>query len=219
MDLYKIPQPVPVDITYEVRIICNRMRELNRFNKLIMQKFTSRQAYTFVKGHYIPIILESVGDESQISDTEKRRFYNQNYTLQLQGFLMDEEEFEVTPAINRKILVSEVETKYKNTGKRYKEPNTDPAKINFVCDFSNGAVTFSKTFEFGVDLVRVTPNSGDEGNITSISVITVGGVSICEPCTDDGQVIRVKTNNTVTWTIIQTDPTKSSYINYQGTLV
>ena len=31
------------------------MRELNQFNKTIMQKFSSRQAYTFVKGHYIPI--------------------------------------------------------------------------------------------------------------------------------------------------------------------
>jgi len=31
MDIYKIPQPVPVDITYNVKIVCNRMRELNQF--------------------------------------------------------------------------------------------------------------------------------------------------------------------------------------------
>ena len=27
LDIYKIPQPVPVDITYNVKIVCNRMRE------------------------------------------------------------------------------------------------------------------------------------------------------------------------------------------------
>ena len=46
-----------------------------------------------------------------MSDLEKRKFYSQNYTLQLQGFLIDEEEFMVTPAITRKIGLFEVDTK------------------------------------------------------------------------------------------------------------
>jgi hypothetical protein len=109
VDLYKIPQPVPVDITYEIKVVCNRMRDLNQFNTTVLQKFTSRQAYTFVKGHYIPIILESVSDESQISDLESRRYYLQTYKLQLQGFLIDEEEFEVVPAITRAMTMLEIE--------------------------------------------------------------------------------------------------------------
>ena len=103
-DIYTIPQPVPVDIMYDVKIICNRMRELNNFNRVTLQKFTSRQAYTFVKGQYIPIVMQSIGDESQI-DTEDRRYYQQNYQFQLQGFLLDEEEFEVKPAINRSLVM------------------------------------------------------------------------------------------------------------------
>ena len=50
MDIYTIPQPVPVDIKYSVKIICNRMRELNQLNKVVMQTFSSRQAYKFIKG-------------------------------------------------------------------------------------------------------------------------------------------------------------------------
>ena len=73
MDLYKIPQPVPIDITYNIKIVCNRMRELNQFNKVMLQTFTSRQAYTFVKGHYIPIIMESISDESQIGRFRKKK--------------------------------------------------------------------------------------------------------------------------------------------------
>ena len=38
MDIYKIPQPVPVDISFQVKIVCNRMRELNQFNKNVLEK-------------------------------------------------------------------------------------------------------------------------------------------------------------------------------------
>jgi len=59
MDIYTIPQPVPVDIKYSLKIICNRMRELNQLNKVVMQTFSSRQAYRFIKGQYVPIILDN----------------------------------------------------------------------------------------------------------------------------------------------------------------
>jgi len=106
-DIYKIPQPVPVDLSFEVVVVCNRMRELNSFNKKVMQKFSSRQAYTVVKGHYIPIVLSSIADQSQIDAIEGRRFYQQTYSFQMQGFLMDEEEFEVVPAVDRQMVMIE----------------------------------------------------------------------------------------------------------------
>ena len=52
------------------------MTELNAFNKTVISKFASRQAYTFIKGHYIPIILENISDESAL-DLEKRKYYVQ----------------------------------------------------------------------------------------------------------------------------------------------
>jgi len=137
MDLYKIPQPVPIDITYDVRLVCNRMRELNQFNRVVLQKFSSRQAYTFVKGHYIPIILETISDESQISDLESRKFYMQNYTFQMQGFLIDEEEFEVTPAISRSLLVFETDTKTKKN-RPHSISDENPDKVCESWDFYSG---------------------------------------------------------------------------------
>jgi hypothetical protein len=106
-DVYKIPQPVAVDITYDVTIVCSRLRELNRFNKVIMQKFASRQAYTMVKGHYVPIVMDKLEDNSPIDQIDGRRYYLQNYTFTLLGFLIDEEEFEVKPAISRSFLLNE----------------------------------------------------------------------------------------------------------------
>lgn len=85
-DIYKIPQPIPVDITYEVTIVCTKFRDLNKLNQIVLRKFASRQAYTTVKGHYIPIILEKVEDNSPIDQIDGRRYYLQNYQFTMLGF-------------------------------------------------------------------------------------------------------------------------------------
>lgn len=104
VDLYKIPHPTPIDITYEVRIFATKQSDLNSFNKTVLKEFRSLQAYTVVNGHYIPIILESENDESQISDIEQRRFYVQTFNFVLQGFILDPEDFQVVPAISRIVI-------------------------------------------------------------------------------------------------------------------
>jgi hypothetical protein len=106
-DVYKIPQPVAVDLTFDVTIVCTKFRDLNKFSKLIMQKFSSRQAYTTIKGHYIPIILDTIADNTPMESLDSRRFYLQTYTFIMMGLLIDNEEFEVKPAINRALLMTE----------------------------------------------------------------------------------------------------------------
>lgn len=113
VDIYKIPQPIPVDISYDVRIQTFRQRELNIFNMQVLKEMQSRQAYTLVNGHYIPIILEDTADDSQINELDSKRFYTQVYSFMLQGFILDPNDFEVTPAINRTINLIEVNKKTK----------------------------------------------------------------------------------------------------------
>lgn len=110
LDIYKIPQPVPVDISFSVKIVCNRMRELNEFNKNVLQTFASRQAYTKVNGHFIPIVNTGISDES-VTQVDKRRFYIQNYDFTLLGFLLDQDKFEVAPAVSRVLNVFETNMK------------------------------------------------------------------------------------------------------------
>jgi hypothetical protein len=101
MDLYKVPQPTSVDLSYDVRLFTNRTRDINKLNSLIQRKFQSRQAYINVKGHPMPVHLENITDESNIDDFENRRFYVQLFEMKLLGYLLDEEDFEVIPTINR----------------------------------------------------------------------------------------------------------------------
>jgi hypothetical protein len=133
MDVYKIPQPIPVDITYEIKIFTNRMRELNSFNQKVLDKFSSRQAYTLIKGRYIPIIMESISDESVV-ELQKRRYFIQNYTFKMLGVLLDEEQFEVSPAVSRVLTMVDVSTKTKSQYAKAEtsNPNTIVSNYQFL---------------------------------------------------------------------------------------
>jgi hypothetical protein len=153
-DIYRIPQPVAVDITYEVTIVCNKFRDLNRFNKIVLQKFSSRQAYTTVKGHYIPIILETIDDSTPMDTIDGRRFYIQNYKFVMLGFLIDKEEFEVKPAISRFFLMNEF-IDSKSLERRVINKIIDIRVVNFIADgmqtqFSVGE-TISVLFNVGIN--------------------------------------------------------------------
>jgi hypothetical protein len=173
VDLYKVPQPTPVDVTYEVRIFTNKMKDLNRFNRIIQRAFQSRQCYINVNGHPMPLHLETIGDESNIDDFENRRFYIQLFEIKLLGYILDEEDFEVVPTINRTMVTSEVET---------------DRLINTVifdsCDDVNGVVytfdfkprsetTFDFTARYSVSFTQLL-------NVSNLSriIISVNGVSI-----------------------------------------
>jgi hypothetical protein len=106
VDLYKIPMPTPIDILYQLRIFTTRQTDLNVLNKKVMKAFRSLQAYTLVNGHYIPMLLEDDSDESQVSNTQERRFFVHLYNFTLQGFILDPEDFTVVPAINRILLLN-----------------------------------------------------------------------------------------------------------------
>ena len=111
VDTYKIPQPVSVDFLYEVRLFCNRMRDLNKLNYKVQQIFQSIQYYVRVNGHPMPIVLENIGDESNIDDFENRRFYVQPIEMKLIGYVQDSDKFEIIPSINRAMVMLEIDSK------------------------------------------------------------------------------------------------------------
>lgn len=108
VDVYKIPQPTSVDITYDVRIFCNKMRDLNKFNVKIQHAFNAIQHYIRVNGHPMPLLLQNIGDESNIDNFEQRRYYVQPYEIRLEGYVLDEDLFEVIPTINRALVMGEI---------------------------------------------------------------------------------------------------------------
>jgi len=205
MDIYKIPQPVPIDIQYQVKIVCNRMRELNEFNQVVLEKFASRQAYRNIKGHYIPIINSNISDES-VNDLEKRRYYVQSYDFTLMGFLIDEDEFEVSPAITRLVQMFEVDI---NKSRKQNKVNSNPTSTDVDALFVVGNTTLSQLFDYTTNLIV---NRLD--NITSYDVYINNqfyGSDITE--------IQINTNDVLRIEVTKQDGTTDSLIKFTSNLI
>jgi hypothetical protein len=211
MDIYTIPQPVPVDIKYSVKIICNRMRELNKFNQIVIEKFASRQAYTQIKGHYIPITLDEISDES-VMDVEKRRYYIQSYAFTLQGFLSDEEEYEVKPAISRSLMLVEIDRRKKKVKRKQYPPNPD--QYIFKADFPIGMTSYTQTFNYSTDIII----NGDV-NINTFEFLINGLYYGNDISTLPAGVIQINTDDILTINIVKTNNAQSSSFNLVSTIV
>lgn len=206
MDIYTIPQPVPVDINYSVKIICNRMRELNELNKVVMQKFSSRQAYTFIKGQYVPIIMSNVSDESQMS-LESRKYYVQSYDFTMLGYLIDEDEFEVKPAIARVSQIMEIDTSSFKQRRKKSPSNPDEFLSNYLYVVGNNILS---------DVVSYTANLTwlNSKNIDSYDVYINGdyfGTNV--------QQIQITTNDVLRIEVVKIDNTKEAKIEFDNILV
>lgn len=188
------------------------MRELNSFNKKVIEKFSSRQAYTQIKGHYIPIIMDDVSDES-VMELEKRKFYMQSYNFTLQGFLIDENEFQVKPAISRTLALFEVDRNNVRS-KKGKQIPENTTNYNLSFDFPVGVTSITTTFEYTADLY-----SSGLDNISSYT-ITINGLFYGQNLfQNENAKIQVSTNDVVEIQITKINNTKVSQIGIIAKLI
>ena len=206
-DIYKMPQPVAVDITFDVTIICNKFRDLNKFSKIVMQKFSSRQSYTTVKGHYIPIVLDRVEDNTPMETVDGRRFYIQNYTFTMLGFLIDSEEFEVKPAIQRVTQLVEIDTSTRKQ-KRNKYPeNPDEFEMPFL--FVSGNTVLTDRIDFTANMSLISTD-----NVDTFDVYING-----DYYGSDLQRIEITTNDVLRIEVTKNDNTQEAVVKYENKLV
>lgn len=199
VSIYKIPQPIPVDIKYSVKFICNRMRELNLLNKKVLQNFSSKQAYTQIKGHYIPIVWDNVQEES-VMDVEKRKYFIASYDFTMLGFLMDEEEFEVQPGITRNLQLYEVVSDRKKRKKPIEPNNPKNYEINTTFDVTTNEL--SEIFYDRVDLSIVNTTNileyevyiNDDFYGTNINFIQLNSKDVLK-------IVVIKSDNNVVSTL------------------
>jgi hypothetical protein len=207
-DIYGIPNPVGVDLYYTVRLFCYKMRDLNKLNQKVLQTFASAQAYINIKGHYFPIMLESMGDESQIDDLEGKRFYVQTYEMKMLGYLVDEEEFEVKPAITRTFITTELEERKQRPVARFIKDNTENDKsLMCVIQFLPGAPT---TLKFSTE-IKTTFYTVEENNLATYDIY-VNGSLVTLPFT-------VENEDFILITTIKEDSTKVGELILRGLIV
>jgi len=203
-DIYKIPQPVSIDMNYEVRLFCNRMRDLNIFNKKMLESFSAGEKYLRINGHPIPLMLDSIGDESVINNIDEKRYYVQLYAIKMLGYLLDEKEFEVAPAISRGIQFYEL------------TENINLAPYQIISDKEVGLIELNITFDPGVNVfslsidVDATYEEIAVENVDSY-VVELNGVPVSVP-------YDVKYGDTLNITIVKSTVTNSAYLKLKGKL-
>jgi hypothetical protein len=205
-DLYKIPQPTSVDIKYEVRFFCNRMKDLNMFNRKTQFTFQSRQYYINVNGHPMPIHLEGIGDESQVSDFDRRRFYVQHFEMKILGYILDEDDYEFVPTINRAIIFTEL------IDKKLK-PKVVISSFNDIDEISLNVVIKADHYSD-----EFTINCAYDAYITSIKFITnVTNVNIAINGIQQTIPFNILANEQMVLTVGR-DDTKESKFEIKGTV-
>ena len=90
----KMRQPLAVDLIFKMSIFTNKYESINEFNTKINRIFASRQAYISPNGYYMPMVLESISDESEYR-IDDRQFYSQTFNVKVMAFLITEEDFRV----------------------------------------------------------------------------------------------------------------------------
>jgi len=193
VDLYKIPQPTSVDITYEVRLFTERMKDLNQLNSKIHRTFQSQQAYINVKGHPMPIILESISDESNIDDFENKRFYIQLFEMRLMGYLLSEEEFEIIPTVNRTFLSLEIDSNKMNNMITF-EPNRKGNVVNYLVVFKpRSPLQFTFTAQYSLifnQLINIENLKNINMQVNGVTVLN--GLTLSKPITlNSGDLVLI----------------------------
>ena len=181
------------------------MRELNKLNQIILEKFSSRQAYAVIKGHYIPIIMNGITDES-VFDVEKRKYYIQSYDFTMLGFLIDENEFEVAPAVSRVLTVIEFEKESFMRGRR-KNIADEGTSTNILFIVGNNII--SQVFDYTVDL-----NLGETTNIDSFDVYINN-----QYYGSDLYQIQINTNDVLKIIVVKSNDTQEGSIVLENQLV
>jgi hypothetical protein len=99
--LMKMPQPVNVDLIYEVVLFTKYRVDVNQYDEQVLRNFASRQDYLFINGSPMPVHFEGFAESNTIENIDGDRFIVSKYALKVLGFIQDEKEFEIVKTLRK----------------------------------------------------------------------------------------------------------------------
>lgn len=84
---YSMKQPYTVDLAYRINFVTNVFENINTFNQKVNYLFKARQCYIRPNGHYIPMVIDEINDESTYS-IEDRKFYVQSISVKVMAYII-----------------------------------------------------------------------------------------------------------------------------------
>lgn len=94
LETYSIKQPYAVDLEYNINFVTVTNENLNKFNQEIIRLFSAKQCYIRPNGHFIPMVLDNIADETAYS-IDDRKFYVQSVTIKAMAYLFTKDCFQI----------------------------------------------------------------------------------------------------------------------------
>lgn len=98
---FKMPEPVNVDMIYEVALFTKYRVDINQYDEQVLKKFASRQDYIWINGNPLPLLFEGFAESNPIENIDGDRFFVSKYALKILGFIQDEKEFEIVKTMRK----------------------------------------------------------------------------------------------------------------------
>ena len=108
-EIYSMKQPFSVDIMYQINFVTDKFEMINCFNQKLNDLFKARQCYIRPNEHYIPIVIDSVNDETTYS-IDERKFFRQSFVIKAMAYIIKKEDFKVEKKPKRIMLFGDGDT-------------------------------------------------------------------------------------------------------------
>lgn len=93
-EIYSMKQPYCVDLMYKINFVTNKFESINKFNSKINDLFKARQYYIRPNGHYVPMVIVEINDETEYGIGD-RKFYVQSIIIKAMAYIIDDNDFKV----------------------------------------------------------------------------------------------------------------------------
>lgn len=102
-DMYSMAQPMAVDFSFVVGIVCVKYDLINEFNKIMLSQFKALECYIFPNGHPVSMKLNDVSDDSQY-DINNRKYYSQTYKITVKAYIVEDKDYQVDRLPSRLVM-------------------------------------------------------------------------------------------------------------------
>jgi hypothetical protein len=139
-------------------------------------------------------------------EIEKRKVYIQSYEFTMLGFLINEDEFEVSPAVSRVLQVAEFSTN-NNSKRKVKKENEEINNFYFVYDIDDYTKSFVINYTTDITITKVE-------NVSSYDVFIND-----DYYGSDLTSLQINTNDNLRVDITKTNSMKESTITFSSNLI
>lgn len=105
-EIYSMKQPFCVNLMYRINFVTDKFSMLNEFNQKLNKLFSARQCYIRPNEHFIPMVIDSINDESVYS-LDERKFFMQSFVIKVMAYIINEDDFKVEKKPKRFMLFME----------------------------------------------------------------------------------------------------------------